>query len=148
MTLGFLLEKSLTMTKSPFTPKELEEFEELLLAKKSDLLKEINDQAEEVGQDFDKQGDLVDMATDLLEKEMNLSLTETERAALVAIDNALERIKNKTFGICVDSGEVINKTRLKAVPEAKRTVAAQEKFDKMMKDKKLKSGSYAKQYST
>lgn len=134
------------MAKSPFTKKELDEFEQLLLDKKAVILKEIQKQEEEVSQESDEPGDLVDMATDLLEKELNLSLSETERHSLIEIDEALERIKNKTFGICVDSGEVINKTRLRAVPETKRTVTAQEKFDKKTKEKKIRNAAPMKPY--
>lgn len=134
------------MAKAPFTKKELEEFEVLLLDKKAIILQELKNQEEEVSQESDEPGDLVDMATDLLEKELNLSLTETERQSLLEIDEALERIKNKTFGICVDSGEVINKTRLRAVPETKRTVTAQEKFDKKIKEKKIKNNAPMKPY--
>jgi DnaK suppressor protein len=65
-----------------------------------------------------------------------MSLSEVDRARLEEIDAALERIKEKTYGICVDTGEVINKARLKAVPEALRTLAAQEQHDRQMRKKK------------
>ncbi|MDH4198837.1 MAG: TraR/DksA family transcriptional regulator [Spirochaetia bacterium] len=128
------------MVKSPYTKKELQEFEQLLLQKKATLLREITEQSEEVANEkFDEPGDLVDMATELLEQEMNLSLTTAEKQTIKEIDEALARIKNGQYGICIDTGEPINKTRLKAVPEAKRTLEAQEKFDKKNKENKKRS---------
>lgn len=112
----------------------------MLLQKKATLLREITEQSEEVANEkFDEPGDLVDMATELLEQEMNLSLTTAEKQTIKEIDEALARIKNGQYGICIDTGEPINKTRLKAVPEAKRTLEAQEKFDKKNKENKKRS---------
>ena len=124
------------MKKTPFNDKELTEFKETLLIKKARLLKEIQEHSEIAHHEADEPGDLVDMATELLEKELNLSLTEQEKDILKEIDEALEKINNKTYGICVDTGEPIAKTRLKALPEAKRTLQAQEKYDKIQKEKK------------
>jgi len=128
------------MVKSPFTKKELQEYATMLLEKKAILLKEIRDQSDEVANEkLDEPGDLVDMATELLDQEMNLSLTTAETQTIREIDEALTRIEKGIYGICVDSGEPISKARLKAVPEAKRTLEAQEKYDKKMKDMKKRS---------
>jgi len=130
------------MVKSPFTKKELEEFISLLQEKRTRLLKEVAQQSEEViSEKLDEPGDLVDMATELLDQELNLSLTTAEVNSLKEINEALDRIENGTYGICIDSGEVISKIRLKAMPEAKRTLEAQEKYDKKMKDLKKKGSS-------
>lgn len=126
------------MAKTPFTDEELEEFRQLLLEKKARILREIQEQREETSHTPEDTGDLADLATDLLEKELNLSLTETERQILQDIDEALERIANKTYGICVDTGEIISKARLRAIPEAKRTLQAQEKYDKFMREQRKK----------
>ncbi|MDH5720218.1 MAG: TraR/DksA C4-type zinc finger protein [Spirochaetia bacterium] len=129
------------MKKTPFNEKELKEFKEVLLEKKARILKEIQEHDEIAHHEVDEPGDLVDMATELLEKELNLSLTEQERDILKEIDEALERIQNKTYGFCVDTGEAIAKTRLKALPEAKRTLEAQEKYDKIAREKKKRMQS-------
>lgn len=126
------------MQKTPFSDEELEEFKKLLLEKKARILREIQEQQEETSHSPEETGDIADLATDLIERELNLSLTETERETLLEIDEALKRIANKTYGICVDTGEVISKARLKAMPEAKRTLAAQERYDKMMREQKKK----------
>ena len=124
------------MSKSPFTKKELDEFKQLLLEKKARLLKEVQEQQATAENKPDEPGDVVDMATELLDQELNLSLTTAEIETLNEINDALERIEKGAYGICIDSGEPINKVRLKALPEAKRTLEAQEKFDKKQKDLK------------
>ena len=124
------------MVKSPFKKTEQEEFKAQLHEKRTRLLKEIKEQSEEVSTEkSDEPGDMVDMATGLLEQELNLSLTTAETHSLKEIDAALLRLENGTYGICLDSGEIIMKSRLKAVPEAKRTLEAQEKYDKIQRDK-------------
>ena len=49
---------------------------------------------------------------------------------LKQIDRALEKIEEKTYGICDITGEDIPIPRLEAVPYAVMTVKAQEKFEK------------------
>ncbi len=126
------------MAKTPFSAKELTEFKEQLLEKKTHLIKEIQGKEEELtSSDKDEVGDMADLATELIERELNMSLSESDRARLEEINAALERIKDKTYGICVDTGEVINKQRLKAVPEALRTLAAQEIYDRQQRKRKV-----------
>ena len=48
-----------------------------------------------------------------------LDVTASERALLKEIDEALDRIKNNTFGICLGTGQPIGKPRLMARPWAK-----------------------------
>lgn len=128
------------MKKSPFNKKELDEFKSLLLEKKERLIKEIREQSEEVASEkLDEPGDVVDMATELLEQELNLSLTTAETNSLKEINEALSRIEEGTYGFCVDTDEPINKVRLKAVPEAKRTLEAQELYDKKQRDLKKRA---------
>ncbi len=126
------------MAKTPFSAKELTEFKEQLLEKKTHLIKEIQGKEEELtSSDKDEVGDMADLATELIERELNMSLSEGDRARLEEINAALDRIKDKTYGICVDTGEVINKQRLKAVPEALRTLAAQEVYDRQQRKRKV-----------
>ncbi|MBL8035223.1 MAG: TraR/DksA family transcriptional regulator [Leptospiraceae bacterium] len=125
------------MAKTPFSTKELNEFKEQLLEKKAHLIKEIQGKEEELTSgDKDEVGDMADLATELIERELNMSISESDRSRLEEINAALARIKDKSYGICVDTGEVINKARLKAVPEALRTLAAQEVYDRAQRKRK------------
>jgi RNA polymerase-binding transcription factor DksA len=42
----------------------------------------------------------------------------------IQLENALIRIKNGTYGICVDTGKLIPKERLRAVPHTQQTIEA------------------------
>ncbi|MBI5766473.1 MAG: DUF2934 domain-containing protein [Verrucomicrobia bacterium] len=71
--------------------------------------------------------DAVDVANDECEHDTlmaEISLAETE---LAEIDAALERIANGTYGVCEVTGQLIPEARLRAVPWARRCVAAAEK---------------------
>ena len=62
---------------------------------------------------------MADLGSDNWEQEFTLGLIEKERTLLHEIDAALDRIKNRTYGICLGSNKRILKTRLKAKPWAK-----------------------------
>ena len=126
------------MPKTPFTEKELNQFETLLKERKEELFKSIQ-LKKEMDQTIDKDGDMADLASGLLEEEMALSLSEQDQRLLGEINDALERIENKTYGLCIDTGETIVKARLNIMPYAKRTASAQELFDRKEKNKKLLS---------
>jgi DnaK suppressor protein len=59
---------------------------------------------------------MADLGSDAYEQEFTLSLMETEEGTLGAIESALERIEEGTFGVCEECGAVIPKTRINAIP--------------------------------
>jgi DnaK suppressor protein len=71
-----------------------------------------------------------DTATELEERERQRAIRENANNLLEEINEALERIKAGTYGVCVDTGEYISYERLKALPYAKRTVEAQKELEK------------------
>ena len=119
--------------------KDLKAYKQLLLKKKSDLLKGI----EHIEKDAlktsqrDAAGDLsayslhmADMATDNYDREFSLSLADNEQKILNRINAALERIEGGGFGQCELCEKKIAKARLKAVPYAELCVPCQEKQEK------------------
>ena len=62
---------------------------------------------------------MADIGSDNYEQEFTLGLIETERAILQEIEDALQRIADKTYGLCVATGTPIGKKRLKASPWSK-----------------------------
>ena len=52
-------------------------------------------------------GDLVDHALDAAQDEISSQLAEVESRELAQIDNALEQIRNNTYGICEVTGKPI-----------------------------------------
>ncbi len=126
---------------SPFTEKELQDFYDLLIKQRSKIIAEITSEKNNFNQGKGS-GDLVDMATSLLERELDLSLTTKEKNSLKEIDKALERIKKRTYGICIDTQKPIARDRLLVVPEALRTLEAQKAQEaRFKKQKRAVSGT-------
>jgi DnaK suppressor protein len=114
--------------KTTLSKKELADFREMLVAKRRSLLGDLSGMAEQTTRDGDS-GNLstmpthmADVGTDNFEHEFTLGLLESEQALLREINEALQRIDDRTYGICLGTGEPIPKARLKAKPWAKYTV--------------------------
>ena len=73
-------------------------------------------------------GDPQDSSAQLAtERELEFALGERELAELTAIDAALARLRDGTYGACTDCGAPIAAARLQATPEAPRCIHCQEK---------------------
>ena len=70
-----------------------------------------------------------DRATAETERDLAFALEERESAELVAIDEALKRIADGSYGLCTDCGVQIAAARLHANPTAMRCVGCQEKAE-------------------
>lgn len=75
-------------------------------------------------------GDLVDHALDAAQDEISSQLAEVESRELAQIDNALERIRQGTYGICEVTGKPIPLARLQALPYATMCIEAQREMEK------------------
>ncbi len=74
-----------------------------------------------------RQGDLADQATGNNEVHIHLRLKQTDAKILQAIDDALRRIEQGTYGICRDCGELVAPARLNAIPWTRVCIACKEK---------------------
>ena len=63
------------------------------------------------------------------QRDLTVALGERESATLVAIDAALQRIADGSYGLCVDCGVNIPTARLHANPTSLRCVACQEQLE-------------------
>lgn len=63
-------------------------------------------------------GDEVDIASDAVDRTLLDSLSAQDANRLKQIDNALERIRNGKYGICLGCGKEIPQARLEAIPYA------------------------------
>ena len=70
-----------------------------------------------------RQGDMADQASGTNEVHIQLKLKQTDAKILQAIDEALQRIEEGTFGVCRDCGEPIGWPRLNAQPTAMRCIS-------------------------
>lgn len=125
--------------KKKLTKKELTDFKKLLLKKKdetNDEIKHISDDTLKKSQK-DASGDIsgytyhmADVATDNYDREFSLGLASKDRKSLYELEDALKRIEDGSFGVCLDCGSSISKTRLKVVPQARLCIKCQEKREK------------------
>ena len=67
----------------------------------------------------DKIGDIYDLADNERDRQLSHILSDRDRKKLVEIDEALERIEDKTYGICEDCGQRVTSNRLKIMPFAR-----------------------------
>ena len=77
--------------------------------------------------------DIVDQASSYTDKNVEMKAINRQIKLISEIDKALIRIKDDTYGYCLDTAESIGLKRLMARPIAKYTIAAQEKHE--MKEK-------------
>ena len=82
------------------------------------LHKENPGSIEDAKQDSAADNHLADTATETLDREIDSTLEENSENVLAAIDAALERIQEGTFGKCVNCGKDIAEERLAALPWA------------------------------
>ena len=70
-------------------------------------------------------GDVVDAALDSAQDEINSQLAEVESRELASIDNALERMREGSYGLCEACSTKIPMARLKALPYATMCIECQ-----------------------
>jgi RNA polymerase-binding transcription factor DksA len=69
---------------------------------------------------------MLEDGADVLEKESFSSFAARQQKFILQLENAHARIKNGTYGICIVSGKLIPKERLKLVPHTQHTIEAKE----------------------
>ena len=74
--------------------------------------------------------DIVDQASSYTDKNVEMKAINRQIKLISEIDKALIRLKDDTYGYCLDTAEPIGLKRLMARPVAKYTIAAQEKHEK------------------
>ena len=114
------------------TPDELKYFETLLNEKKETLLQELGYLEDNTMRLNSKEGagdlsshayHLADHATETMDREQAFQLASREGKYLYHIEEALDRVRAGTFGVCKSCGKLIVKARLEAVPTAKMCIS-------------------------
>ncbi|HEX7901763.1 MAG TPA: TraR/DksA family transcriptional regulator [Planctomycetota bacterium] len=70
-----------------------------------------------------------EQATDNAEQAISLGRMESQTREIREIDEALERVKDGTFGVCEDCGKAVPAARLEAIPYARLCAACQVKVE-------------------
>jgi len=120
-----------TERETPFSDEELEHFEELLLQRWKEAKDEVErmrkqvEQAKEQSKDNTAYGlHMADAGTDAMEREKLHLMIARQQKYIGYLERALERIENKTYGVCRVTGEPISKERLEAVPHTEISIEA------------------------
>jgi len=104
--------------------KDLERLKTRLLEERMVLVREMDKFIEE-SNTLGKDGtmDIGDEASELSNRQLLLSLSESERKKLLEIDQALERMAEGTYGRCAECGDPISMKRLEVKPAAMYCIA-------------------------
>ena len=110
--------------------KRLEYYKKKLVTRREELLRNIA-RTEEEGRaaDDDPTVDLADKAANSYTKEFLFGQTNHDRSTLQLIEDALKRIRENQFGLCVNCQEEVQQKRLEAVPWARHCISCQEKHE-------------------
>lgn len=110
---------------------------EMLQEMKRSLMKEMQGRVKgETEGSKDEGRDTYDLASDERDREINFILNDREREKLHAIDEALQRISDKTYGLCESCEGEIQLGRLKVLPFTRLCVRCQEENEKESKRQK------------
>lgn len=116
--------------KKRYSEEELKEFADIINKKLDDSRKELLYVKETLSRKNDSGTDNTGAATKLMEdvdtnerEQLSQSAARLQKF-IVQLENALIRIKNGTYGVCVDTGKLIPKERLRAVPHTQQTIEA------------------------
>src|SRR4030066_1315314 len=93
--------------------KTLSRFKKILLKEREQIVGEVKQtyvSSQEMGQDGIQ--DIGDEAANIYNKQILISLNENERMRLQEVDESLDRIENRTYGVCEECGGPISLKRL------------------------------------
>jgi len=107
---------------------KLEFYQGRLAKKVKELYSAIQEKRDEGLRDFDEaEPDLYDLCVQSYSKEQLYSLCERDREALALVREALDKIKNTSYGICEECEKPIEEKRLEALPWVKLCIVCQNK---------------------
>lgn len=118
------------------SPKQIEYFRRKLLAWRSELLKESENTISHLQEENWQEPDINDRATLETDAALELRTRDRYRKLVNKIDSAMSRIADGTYGYCQETGEEIGLSRLEARPIATLTIDAQEKHERLEKQRR------------
>jgi DnaK suppressor protein len=114
-----------------YSREDLAEFEQIIQDKLTAARKEVAFIKETLSRKNDSGTDntassskVLEDGADTAEKESLNQLASRQMKFIQQLENALVRIKNGTYGICISTGKLIPKERLRAVPHTQHSIEA------------------------
>ena len=110
--------------------KKVEFFKKRLLAKQEELMRLVS-KSEQDGREADEEAtqDIADKAANSYTKEFLFHQSDENRRLLQLVNEALERIKTGSYGVCLGCEQDVQQKRLEAIPWARHCIECQEKQD-------------------
>lgn len=119
------------VNKTRYSDIELKEFEAIILSKLGKANNELKHLKNSLSRSNDTGTDstsgsikVLEDGADSIEKENLSQLAARQQKFITNLENALIRIKNGTYGICIKTGKLIGKKRLRAVPHTTLSIEA------------------------
>jgi RNA polymerase-binding protein DksA len=119
--------------RTPFSDEQLEEFRALILKKHESAMEDIDAMRAQVEDSREHESDsaysfhMADAGTDAMEREKLYLMIARQQKYVGYLERALDRIDNKTYGVCKVTGKPIAKERLMAVPHTEISIEAKRK---------------------
>ncbi|MHA7877598.1 MAG: TraR/DksA family transcriptional regulator [Bacteroidota bacterium] len=111
-----------------YSSEELQAFEATIIEKLTKAHNELKNIMEALGRKKENGTDtnikMFEDGAEVAEKESLSQLAARQRKFIAELENALLRIKNGTYGICIVTGELIDQERLKVVPHTRHSLTA------------------------
>ncbi|MFN8777054.1 MAG: TraR/DksA family transcriptional regulator [Flavobacteriales bacterium] len=117
-----------------YSDKDLKEFEALIQEKLAQAKSDLDELRQSLSHEGDNSTDdtsptfkMMEDGNDTMSREEVAQLAARQEKFILSLENALLRIKNKTYGICRVTGKLIPKERLRLVPHATLSIEAKNK---------------------
>ena len=125
------------MAETRFSDAELKEFEDLINKKLEQARSDYDQLQRSLSYEDDNRTEdtaptfkMMEDGSDTMSREETAQLAARQQKFIMNLENALLRIKNKTYGICRVTGKLIAKERLRLVPHATMPIEAKNQQDK------------------
>jgi RNA polymerase-binding protein DksA len=114
-----------------YSDEDLKEFEDLILEKLEQARQDLDQLRRSLSHEDDNSTDdtsptfkMMEDGSETMSREETAQLAARQEKFIHNLENALMRIKNKTYGVCRETGKLIAKERLRLVPHATLSIEA------------------------
>ena len=125
------------MADTRYSDSDLKEFEELIHSKLEQARSDFDQLQRSLSYEDDNRTEdtaptfkMMEDGSDTMSREETAQLAARQRKFIMNLENALLRIKNKTYGVCRVTGKLIAKERLRLVPHATMSIEAKNQQDR------------------
>jgi len=125
------------MAESRFSDADLQEFADLINEKLEQARSDYDQLQRSLSYEDDNRTEdtaptfkMMEDGSETMSREETAQLAARQQKFIMNLENALLRIKNKTYGVCRVTGKLIAKERLRLVPHATMSIEAKNQQDK------------------